>query len=596
MLYNNIYSSVSLNPGVTPQFKVNRGIRQGCPISPKLFILATQLLTLLMEHRQDIQGIRIFDKEFKISQFADDTALFLKNSTMIGKALHTIQFFSKASGLTLNIKKYEILPINSCQYQVIESIRVVNEVKYLGVLISKDLSKREEINITKKLTDMKRNLSRWLTRDLTIFGRNLLTKTEGVSKIIYPCHSMHISPQNIKKANSIIYQFLWKNKTHYIKRSQLVKSYKNGGINTLDFEAMVGTFKIKWLKAFLLQQNSIWFHIPKNIFSQIGGISFLLKCDFEITKLPIALSNFHKQTLLFWKMFYTHNFTPHGSTLWNNRTILVNRKSVFKQDWFNQNIVFVKDLMDSEGNLLTKQALEDKFNFSCSPKDYKNVCHAIPVALIQLIRNIFLHSQNVTASMPTLRICGCDFVDFKCNNKFIKTTIIQKIYYDYNQASFRTFIDITSQSVVVKGKSKFVMWPILPKVKECHFKVINNIYPVAEFLKKRFNFDVEPCVFCNSCDETLQHLFFSCQYSKEFWTNIRSWINLKLDIPHFSISDVLIYMENLDISLVNLINIIILLGKYHIHCCKWRGNKPSFSCFLNEFKLYFKSLKCIKKL
>lgn len=65
MLYTDISSSVSLNPGITPRFTVLRGIRQGCPISPKLFIMATQLLTLLINNSSDIPGITIFNKEFK---------------------------------------------------------------------------------------------------------------------------------------------------------------------------------------------------------------------------------------------------------------------------------------------------------------------------------------------------------------------------------------------------------------------------------------------------------------------------------------------------------------------------------------------------
>ena len=38
MFYNDINSYISLNPGITPRINVSRGIRQGCPISPKLFI------------------------------------------------------------------------------------------------------------------------------------------------------------------------------------------------------------------------------------------------------------------------------------------------------------------------------------------------------------------------------------------------------------------------------------------------------------------------------------------------------------------------------------------------------------------------------
>lgn len=67
MFYSNICSSVSLNPGMTPGFEVQRGIRQGCPISPKLFILTTQLLALIIQNDPDLHGINIFDKELKIS-------------------------------------------------------------------------------------------------------------------------------------------------------------------------------------------------------------------------------------------------------------------------------------------------------------------------------------------------------------------------------------------------------------------------------------------------------------------------------------------------------------------------------------------------
>lgn len=200
---------------------------------------------------------------------------------MVEKALDRISLFSKASGLTLNIKKCQILPIHICVHRNIASIRVENDIKYLGILVSNNAIRREDVNIANCILGMEKDFSRWLTTNLTIFERNLLAKAEGISKVIYPCHSMYISPKNVKKANSIIFNFLWKNKTHYIKRPQLVKEYERGGINALDFESMVGTFRIKWLKTFLMQPNSMWFHIQTSIFKQLGGIEFLVKCDFD---------------------------------------------------------------------------------------------------------------------------------------------------------------------------------------------------------------------------------------------------------------------------------------------------------------------------
>lgn len=93
MFYNDIYSYISLNPGMTPKIKISRGIRQGCPISPKLFILCTQMLAYLIVNHPQIKGINIFDYEYRISQFADDTVIFLKDKSLIRKALDIISIF-----------------------------------------------------------------------------------------------------------------------------------------------------------------------------------------------------------------------------------------------------------------------------------------------------------------------------------------------------------------------------------------------------------------------------------------------------------------------------------------------------------------------
>lgn len=131
-------------------------------------------------------------------------------------------------------------------------------------------------------------------------------------------------------------------------------------------------------------------------------------------------------------------------------------------------------------------------------------------------------------------------------------------------------------------------------MKETHFKIINNIYPVGHLLKRRFKFEVDPCTFCNQEEETVCHLFYECRYSQDFWKDVRNWINLKLSIPPLEVSHILLYMDNLASSSSMVLNIVLLLAKYHIHCCKWRGNTPSFPCFLNEFKMYYCSLITLK--
>ena len=58
---------------MTNYFEISRGVRQGCPLSPSLFILAVELLALKIRQNQTCKGIVLpNDLEVKIPQFADD--------------------------------------------------------------------------------------------------------------------------------------------------------------------------------------------------------------------------------------------------------------------------------------------------------------------------------------------------------------------------------------------------------------------------------------------------------------------------------------------------------------------------------------------
>lgn len=78
MLYNDICSSLFLSRGLSPRCPIKRGIRQGCPISPLLFILAIELMSIFIKNCQDVDGMTLLGRRYIISQFADDKALIFK--------------------------------------------------------------------------------------------------------------------------------------------------------------------------------------------------------------------------------------------------------------------------------------------------------------------------------------------------------------------------------------------------------------------------------------------------------------------------------------------------------------------------------------
>ena len=83
----------------------HKGVSQGCPLSPYLFILLSEILSNKIRQGPNIKGIKIYGNEIKLSQFADDTTLFNSDLASLERALKIIDEFGRIAGLSLNIKK-----------------------------------------------------------------------------------------------------------------------------------------------------------------------------------------------------------------------------------------------------------------------------------------------------------------------------------------------------------------------------------------------------------------------------------------------------------------------------------------------------------
>ncbi len=85
---------------------------------------------------------------------------------------------------------------NIFSIKVIKVIKVKRCVKYLGVDIFRSGSDHLFRNLLPILDQIKQILCCWLQRDLTIYGRVLLTKAEGISHLVYPALSLYVDTSN----------------------------------------------------------------------------------------------------------------------------------------------------------------------------------------------------------------------------------------------------------------------------------------------------------------------------------------------------------------------------------------------------------------
>jgi hypothetical protein len=105
------------NGHISNFFNLQRDCRRGDPLSPYLFIIGVELLSLQIKSNPKIKGALVNDTESLISQFADDTFLVLDScETSLRETLICFEHFYKASGMKINTSKTRVVWVGNKMY------------------------------------------------------------------------------------------------------------------------------------------------------------------------------------------------------------------------------------------------------------------------------------------------------------------------------------------------------------------------------------------------------------------------------------------------------------------------------------------------
>ncbi len=107
LFYNHVQSAVNVKGYVSPFFNLSRGVHQGCPLSPLLYVLVSKVLAINICCNPPISGLclPVSDPLSPFSQYADDTSLILTSDDSIVPSFETYALFEKASDSKLNQSK-----------------------------------------------------------------------------------------------------------------------------------------------------------------------------------------------------------------------------------------------------------------------------------------------------------------------------------------------------------------------------------------------------------------------------------------------------------------------------------------------------------
>lgn len=135
MIYNNNKAKIQLE-SLGNEFKIERGVRQGDPLSPKLFSAALESVFRNLEW-EDF-GINVNGKKLNHLRFADDLVLFEEDPIKLGRMVSNLNEESIKIGLKMNTKKTKLMT-NSTEVNIgvdNELLKYVSEYTYLGQVVS----------------------------------------------------------------------------------------------------------------------------------------------------------------------------------------------------------------------------------------------------------------------------------------------------------------------------------------------------------------------------------------------------------------------------------------------------------------------------
>ncbi len=129
-------------------------------------------------------------------------------------------------------------------------------------------------------------------------------------------------------------------------------------------------------------------------------------------------------------------------------------------------------------------------------------------------------------------------------------------------------------------------YTITNTVRDISFKLLHR-FSLPKVFFKRFKSDIDTsCSFCGDLNETDMHIFWDCPHTQLFWIEFSNVINHNV-LQGFSLlfKDVLFGFFNIQKHQINeyfIINLLLLIAKFHIHCSINSLIKPLYLLFLKK--------------
>ncbi|GKU90798.1 hypothetical protein SLEP1_g4749 [Rubroshorea leprosula] len=281
--------SILVNGSPSRQFKVTRGLRQGDPLSPFLFLIIAEGLNGLVSEavkNGKLEGVEVGNKSFSIShlQYADDTILFGKATEENVWAMKGIlRAFELFSGLKINFNKSQLVGLgmeddwlNKMSW-VMCCKKGALPIKYLGITVGGSCKR---IAFWKPLVEIfERKLATWKGRYLSLGGRITLINSVLSSLPVF-WMAMYVIPKGtIFLLDKIRRKFLWGGseggkRINWVNWENVCKEKHLGGLGVKDLRKFNLALLGKWWGRLVRDDKGLWGKVIFEKYGKVGEPSY----------------------------------------------------------------------------------------------------------------------------------------------------------------------------------------------------------------------------------------------------------------------------------------------------------------------------------